>query len=243
MIESRINSTLKYLLKLEQKKYRDINKEYLIFGDHIVCEASNSTYLKKIILSLEKYEKIKNSNILKKYDYEIMKKNLFKEFKSLKNPPEIIGLCQQEEGFIDSGKILALDQLSDPGNVGTLIRTAKAFGIDNVVLNMNSVDIYNPKVIQAMQGVHFKMNIRYVYLIDFLKGKKNIITTYLNEKSTITLKNYEEFILLLGNEAQGLNDEYKKFKHENYRIDIKYESLNVSQAGAIMMYELTKGEI
>ncbi|MFV0288549.1 MAG: TrmH family RNA methyltransferase [Mycoplasmatales bacterium] len=238
---------LKEIVKLEQKKYRELTNQYLIFGEHLIQEALKYNKLKYLLTTdanlYNKYQEQVEFNQIKCYLLE--KKNLTK-FKSIANVPQLIGVCKKELAKIVGTKIIGFNKINNPGNLGTILRTAKAFGINDIILDEASVDLYNPKTIQAMQGVHFQMNIVRTNLYEWCQNTdKTIITTFLdepNEQETITTKVQDNYLLIFGNEAQGIEIKYKKLKNYNFKLQIKYESLNVAIASGIIIYEMNKGE-
>ncbi len=241
------NEKLKDIVKLEQKKYREQDQKYLIFGKHIVEEALLNNELETLLITKSEFEKFDNSNLIE--IFEISEKQLSK-FKSLKNIPGVIGVCNiNEERPLRGSLMLGLNKINNPSNLGAIIRSAKAFGINDIVLDVGTVDLYNPKTIQAMQGVHFSLNILNNNLYDFCKRNVEnygLITTYLDEHKDLQFeKSLQKFqkniIILIGNEAQGLDPKFKELPHCNFKINIAYESLNVVVATSIVMYELTKG--
>lgn len=224
--------SLKIALKLEKKKYSIEYDMYLIFGKHIIKEANN---LEQVFILKGVDDSFLDNNKVIELNNEQMSK-----FKSLKTTPQYVGVCKKESTEFDEDNIVGINKITDPGNLGTIIRTAKAFGINNIFLDDNSVDIYNSKVIQAMQGVHFSMNIKQGNLFEYCKNSKyNVYTTFIEEEKNISEQN-EKFILILGSEAQGVEKKFKELKRTNYRINIQYESLNVGVASGIMLYELKR---
>ncbi len=241
------NERLKDIVKLEQKKYRERNQKYLIFGKHIVDEALLHDKVETLLVTNTEFEKFNNSNLIEVF--EISEKQLSK-FKSLKNIPGIIGVCKMKKEHISNGSlVLGLNKINNPSNLGAIIRSAKAFGINDIVLDYGTVDLYNPKTIQAMQGVHFSLNIVYQNLYEFCNDNIEsfeLVTTYLDEHKDLKFeKSQQKFqkniIILIGNEVQGLDPKFKVLPHYNFKINITYESLNVVVASSIIMYELTKG--
>ncbi len=230
---------LKEIIKLENKKYRNINSKYLIYSKHIVDEALKNN---KLELVLTDKDDLSNEFKEKILTYKITTAQMNK-FKGVKNT-NIIGLCSFDNLELKGKKILGLNKVSDPGNLGTILRTAKAFGIEDIILDEDCVDLYNPKTIAAMQGVNYSLNIIKKDLFSFCQETNlKIITSFLDEKNQIDdLKGsrIEEFIIILGNEAKGIEEKFKELKHTNFKIDIKYESLNVAIASGIIIYEITK---
>ena len=148
------NKKIKQLKKLHLKKYRDKEKMFLVEGEHLIKEAYKSGYLKELFLEESCEYKI---NIPINY----VSKNVMKYLSTLDTPSNMIGVCEKKESKICGDKILILDNIQDPGNLGTIIRSAVAFNFDTIILSNNSVDLYNPKVIRASQGMIFKIDIRH----------------------------------------------------------------------------------
>ena len=236
-ITSISNEYIKYLLKLKEKKYRHLENKFLIEGYHLVKEAYQANVLKEVL--------VVNSNA----NYEgvsVIKVNeqIIKKLSSTITPQDIIGICEiPKNKDIKGKKILLLDNINDPGNLGTLIRSSLGFGIDTIVLSEDCVDLYNEKVIRSTQGALFKINI----IIDDLKKvinelkEKDIKIYGTSLESSKFLQQYNvknNYAILLGNEAQGVKKELLELTDENIKIEIdtRLESLNVAVAGAIMMY-------
>ena len=138
-----------------------------------------------------------------------------------------------------------LDDVQDPGNVGTIIRSAVAFGFDTVVLSNSSVSKYNDKVIRATQGMLFKVNVLTTNLLDFIPKLKNsgyevYGTNVINGISVKDIKNVNKIAVIMGNEGAGVSDGVSKLADKNLYINMNdsCESLNVSVAASIIMYEL-----
>ena len=152
MIYSSIhNDKIKFYKNLNIKKFRDENGLFLVEGEHLVEEASKSGLLKEII--------ILDGN---DYDYNVNKiyvtSNVMKTISTLDSLPSIIGVCDKNLNKVLGDKVLILDNIQDPGNLGTIIRSAVAFDIDTIIASLDTVDIFNPKVIRASQGMIFHIN-------------------------------------------------------------------------------------
>ena len=154
MIRSTSNNTIKTLIKLKQKKYRDEFGSYLIEGEHLVEEAIKAKQVECLISTKE----IKSDLPVIIVSNEVMKKISF-----TKSPQSIMAKCKikKEKKLVDGKRYLILDDLQDPGNIGTLIRTALAFSIDQIILSNNCVDLYNDKLLRSMQGANFHINCIY----------------------------------------------------------------------------------
>lgn len=238
IITSLNNPTIKEISKLKNKKYRDLTNTYLVEGDHLVEEAYKNNILTKIIL-LE--DTICNYDIEKIY----VTKEVMKKLTELDTPNKIIGIVKKNIPLPIRNKILILDNIQDPGNLGTIIRSSVAFDIDTIVLSPNTVDIYNPKVIRSTQGMIFYTNIITLELKEFIneiKTKNYTIfgTNVRNGKNIKEITLPEKFALVLGNEGQGVSKEIESLCDDNIYIKMssKCESLNVSVATSILLYEV-----
>lgn len=238
IITSLNNPTIKEISKLKNKKYRDLTNTYLVEGEHLVEEAYKNNILTKIIL-LE--DTICNYDIEKIY----VTKEVMKKLTELDTPNKIIGIVKKNTPLPIGNKILILDNIQDPGNLGTIIRSSVAFDIDTIVLSPNTVDIYNPKVIRSTQGMIFYTNIITLELKEFIneiKTKNYTIfgTDVRNGKNIKEITLPEKFALVLGNEGQGVSKEIESLCDDNIYIKMssKCESLNVSVATSILLYEV-----
>lgn len=238
LITSINNQTIKELDKLKQKKYRDLEQKFLIEGEHLVEEAEKSGVLEKIIL-LENSEY--HSNLEKIY----VSKNVMKKLSSLDTPPNIIGVCKMLSRKELGKKVLLLDDIQDPGNLGTIIRSSVAFNVDSIVMSLNTVDLYNPKVIRSTQGMIFKINLIKDDLGQVIKNLKSknipIYTTNVNGGENIkNINSTDSYGLIMGNEGNGVKDEISTLADRKIYIPMnsKVESLNVSVAASILLYEL-----
>lgn len=238
IITSLNNPTIKEISKLKNKKYRDLTNTYLVEGEHLVEEAYKNNILTKIIL-LE--DTICNYDIEKIY----VTKEVMKKLTELDTPNKIIGIVKKNTPLPIGNKILILDNIQNPGNLGTIIRSSVAFDIDTIVLSPNTVDIYNPKVIRSTQGMIFYTNIITLELKEFIneiKTKNYTIfgTNVRNGKNIKEITLPEKFALVLGNEGQGVSKEIESLCDDNIYIKMssKCESLNVSVATSILLYEV-----
>lgn len=238
LITSINNQTIKELDKLKQKKYRDLEQKFLIEGEHLVEEAEKSGVLEKIIL-------LENSEYHSKLEKIYVSKNVMKKLSSLDTPPNIIGVCKMLSRKELGKKVLLLDDIQDPGNLGTIIRSSVAFNVDSIVMSLNTVDLYNPKVIRSTQGMIFKINLikdDLGQVIEKLKSKNiPIYTTNVNGGENIkNINSTDSYGLIMGNEGNGVKDEISTLADRKIYIPMnsKVESLNVSVAASILLYEL-----
>lgn len=241
VITSLENQKVKDLCKLQQKKYRDLTGTYLVEGEHLVLEAHKDGCILEVICLEEESSFMEYPNIL--VSYEVMKK-----ISSLDTPPKMMALCQKKEQLeIVGDKILLLDNVQDPGNLGTIIRSSLAFGVSTIVLTPNCVDVYNSKVIRSTQGMFFHLPIVVMEAenaISMMKERK--IPVYGTDVSSgvdarsLSLPEKEKFCLIMGNEGVGVSSSILSLCDKNLYIPIssQVESLNVGVACSILLYEL-----
>ena len=240
VITSFDNDKVKYLKKLSKKKYRDLYNEFLVEGRHLVIEAYKHNMLKEIILC---------DGEVTPFDvpYTVVSYEVIKKISEVETPQKIMGLCKKIEDTTIGSRILLLDDIQDPGNMGTIIRSAVAFDIDTIILSKNCVDLYNPKVVRSTQGMLFHIPIL-IYdfdeLLPMLKELKIPIyatrVEYGTDVSTLKEDEKKRFALLMGNEGNGVHPEYLELSDKNLYIPMsnEVESLNVAIATSILLYEL-----
>lgn len=231
MITSKENDKIKYLLKLHTKKYRDQFNAFLVFGDHQIEEANKNGY------SLDLY----TSNPNKKG--ELISEALMKLVSLTETPMDSLGIAKKKEEVPYSKRILMLDGIQDPGNMGTLIRSAIGFGFNTIISSLDSVDYYHERSIRATQGNLFYANLikaplkERIQALKFL-GYKVYVTSLKKSKDIKTIIPSEKCVVVLGNEGSGVSQAIIDMADELVRIKTNdIESLNVAMAGTIIMYE------
>lgn len=235
MITSASNNTIKALIKLKQKKYRDETGYYLVESEHLVEEAMKAKQVECLISTKD----ITSDLPIIVVSNEVMSKLSF-----TKSPQSIMAKCKikKEKKLIDGKRYLILDDLQDPGNIGTLIRTALAFSIDQVILSNNCVDLYNDKLLRSMQGANFHISCIYddlkTVISTLKKNNVKIIGSALENGQDIKqIKISEKMAFIVGNEGNGMNkDILQECDYVGYIPINTIESLNVAIAGSIMMY-------
>lgn len=233
------NKKIKDIKKLYTKKYRDLNNKFIVEGEHLVIEAFKNNLLEELILE----ENVNlNLNIRTSYVTE----NVLKYISELDNPSKIIGICRKKEEEKIGNKILVLDDIQDPGNLGTIIRSAVAFNIDTIILSKRTVDLYNSKVIRATQGMLFNINIIIRNIDEFVpnlkdNGYKILSTKVTGGKSIKNIELDDKFALIMGNEGSGVRENLLNVSDEYIFIEMNKncESLNVAVATSIILYELS----
>lgn len=241
VITSLDNKKVKELKKLYDRKYRDRENLFLVEGEHLVTEAYKSGNLVEVIT-------LENMSIDVDAPITFATKDVIAELSSLITPATIIGVCKKSDSKDNFGnRVVVLDSIQDPGNLGTIIRSAVAFNADTIVLGTGTVDIYNPKVLRATQGLIFHINIieeDIAKLIPSLK-KKNYKIIGTNVVNGTSLKSYDipdKFALIMGNEGHGMDKSIEKHCDDFIYIDMNSdcESLNVGVACSIILYQLDK---
>ena len=239
---------LKKISFLKHKKYREKNRLFICEGKRSVLSALLKPKIIYIIyfsnsFKLKNKDVINESSRLKVPLKEIPKKEL-ESLSQTKSPPGVLAICflpTDMELNLTSKKWLYLDSISDPGNLGTIMRSALWFDFKNIALSKNCVDPYNPKVVRSSMGALFHLSIhRDINLKEFKKDYE-IIGTSQKESNLNSFKTPKKFILIIGSEAKGISKE--NLKHINNRLGIKRlgvgESLNAAIAASIIMYRLS----
>ncbi|MBP3039735.1 RNA methyltransferase [Bacillaceae bacterium Marseille-Q3522] len=245
-IQSEKNPQIKQWKKLLTRKEREKTGTFLVEGFHLVEEALKAEAVETIILkeTIELPKKWKSRNI----SYTIVTADAFQTLSETENSQGIIAVCKQlpmKKTAIKGSQFLLIDAVQDPGNLGTIIRTADAAGIDVVIVGSGSVDVYNAKVLRSAQGSHFHLPIIHNDLLQWIQHFKKINTPVYGT-SLQNGKNYTEipcskrFALLVGNEGNGVNEELLAETTANLYIPLfgKSESLNVAVATGILLYAL-----
>lgn len=213
----------------------------MVEGNKIISELPNSNFKIKEIFSTNP----QNLNFKESIVHQITENEL-KKISFLQNPKDSVAICElNEESKLEDKNIqLVLDGIQDPGNLGTIIRLADWFGVEQIICSDDTVDFYNPKVIQASMGSFTRVNIVYCNLVDYLSETKNTnIGTDMDGENIYTFEKPEKINLILGNEGKGMRDETEKLLHKKISIprfgkSQSTESLNVSMAAGIILGQL-----
>ncbi|RFU70710.1 RNA methyltransferase [Peribacillus saganii] len=246
-IQSAKNPTVKQWKKLLSKKERDNSGKYLIEGFHLVEEALKEQDIIQEVIVSEGTE-LPVGFQLNGVEVTYVSEEVMKAISDTESPQGIAAICEQKALSINNieGKtFLLIDAVQDPGNIGTMIRTADAAGIDAVVLGNGCADPYNPKVIRSTQGSIFHLPVIKGDLLDFIgQMKQKDIPVYgtslENAASFDQAAKSDRFALIVGNEGGGVSKELLANTDMNLYIPIhgRSESLNVAVAAGILLYHL-----
>lgn len=250
-IQSSKNSLIKETKKLQQKKYRQQTQTYLLEGFHLIQEAKAANVtLKEVFISqrgVNEWSEWIEGNLT---DYYLVSDDVLKTLASQPTPQGMIAVAEivEDESQDLSGAWLLLDNVQDPGNVGTMIRTADAAGFSGVILGTGSADLYNPKTLRSTQGSLYHLAVRSGELKEiipkFQQVDRPVYGTALDKeaKAYQQVEKMSDFALVMGNEGQGMAPELLTMTDQNLYIPIKgqAESLNVAIAAGILMFHLLK---
>jgi TrmH family RNA methyltransferase len=235
---------IKWIRTLHQKKFRDLENCFIIEGKKSVLEALEKMpkMIKTIIL--ETNESI--ADIPEHIEVQTASRLDFEKISTLKTPQPCLAVIEKLPPSMSgkNGLILVLDNIQDPGNFGTIIRLADWFGVEHIICSENTVDVYNPKVIQATMGSIFRVKVHYKNLPKYLNTVKLPIYGALLEGENIYKETLPtDALLVLGNEGNGISEEIKTFIQHPITIPRfgAAESLNVSMASAILLSEFKRG--
>lgn len=238
IITSINNDKIKDICKLNEKKYRDSTSTFLIEGEHLVIEAIKSNLLKELIL-------LEGVNISFNGPTIYVNDKVMKKISNMDSYPKVMGICYKREEEDIGNRVLILEDIQDPGNIGTIIRSSVAFDVDTIILSKKCADLYSSKVIRSTQGMLFHINI-------IIRDIDNIIM-YLKDNNYIIygtkvdggddIKNIDipnKYALVIGNEGRGMSDNISNLCDEYLYIKMNnmVESLNAGVATSILLYEI-----
>ena len=234
---------VKLIQKLQQKKYRNELNLFIVEGKKSIVEFLQAGYRLELLIATEVFATALNGQPI-----TLVSKEELRKVSSLKNPDEGLAIFHQRQhkGILQEGVILALDNVQDPGHLGTLIRLCDWFGIETLICNSQTVDCYNPKVVQASMGSLTRVAVHYVDLAGFLATcALPLYAMNLDGENLYTTEFPEDCVLILGNEANGISPEVRALADDIITIPRfgklqQTESLNVAMAGAIVVSQVRK---
>ncbi len=233
--------TIKVLQSLDKKKFRQKYNLFLVEGNKIISELPDSNFKIKEIFSTNP----QNLNFKDTKIHQIAENEL-KKISFLQNPKDSVAVCEinQDVQSADKDIQLVLDGIQDPGNLGTIIRLADWFGIEQIICSEDTVDFYNPKVIQATMGSFTRVNVVYYNLVNYLSTTQNTnVGTDMDGENIYSFKKPGKINLILGNEGNGMREETEKLLQAKISIprfgkSQSTESLNVSMAAGIILGQI-----
>lgn len=255
-ITSKENEFIKHVKKLKDKKYRDINNEYVIEGIKLVAEAiQEKAFIKQIILcdDCERNETISKDLMyeIAKYECIYVTQKIFKYLSEVQTPQGILAIIEKTPANTEidytQDMIVGLNDIQDPGNLGAILRTVDSIGLKQILVSKGTADAYKPKVVRSTMGAIFRVKIIECEdlkqtLKEVKKHKFKIMVSSLQTDNTIYDVDYHKKVVIIGNEANGVEKEIQEFADEKVKIPMlgRTESLNASVATGIILYEYVR---
>lgn len=238
-----LKNNLKLIKSLEHKKYRNLHQLFVVEGLKNVDEFLKSDFLLEKIYTVNANFEAPDPNKI-----EIISDDDLNKISFLKTPNQVLAVFKipSVQKLTTSNLVLALDNINDPGNLGTIIRLCDWFGIQQIICSANTVDCYNPKVVQASMGSLTRVQLFYTNLADFIATYEDaVFGTFMNGKSIYNLNLPNKGIIVMGNEANGISPEIEKLITHKITIPAfgnqpETESLNVATATAIVLSEFRR---
>lgn len=238
LITSKDNNRIKQIRKLLNKKYSLEKGFFVVEGENLVEEAIKNNLLIDLFVLV-------GNECKYNFKYDEVTYDVMKSISDLKSTPRILGIAKIKESKEIGNRIILLDDIQDPGNAGTIIRNAVAFGVDTVIFSKTSVSPFNEKTLRSTGGMIFNINIIIDDLSNIISNIKDknikVIGTSLNtSKSLETLEKIDNFAIIFGNEGNGVSKEILQLCDEVIKINMsnKCESLNVAVSSGIVLYNL-----
>lgn len=239
-LTSQANQKIKAWQKLQQKKYRDLAQEFLVEGEHLLAAARAAQIVKTVITTAE-FKELYQADV-------VVSPTILKKLSATISGSPVVAVCRYFTVKPNNlNKVIILDEVQDPGNVGTIIRSALAFGFDEVFLAGGS-DQYNPKLIRATQGAIFGISVKSGAVLPYLASLQavNIPLYIATAEAKLALEqvpNQDKLGLIFGNEGQGVSELIRKNISNQIKIpQATVESLNVAIAASIMLYHFRRQE-
>lgn len=256
IISSKDNEIVKSVRRLKEKKYRDLENKFIVEGIKLVEEAVIENAKIQLVVICE--ECINDGTLSKELLYKIAKyeciyvtEKVFGLISDVKSPQGILAVIEKnnKNNEIDYSQdiIIALDDIQDPGNLGTILRTVDSANLNQIIVSKGSADTYNPKVVRSTMGAIFRVNIIEVEnlaktLKEMQKNQFEVVVTALDTDNNIYNIDYKNKVIVIGNEANGVSKEVQELADKKVKIPMlgKTESLNASVAAGVMIYEYVR---
>ena len=260
IISSKDNEIVKNVRKLKEKKYRDLENAYIVEGIKMVREAiEEKAVIMQIIIcdDCEKSDSIPKELMyeIAKYDCTYVTSKVFKYISEVQTPQGLLAVIEKNNNTNNNETeinynediIVALDDIQDPGNLGTILRTVDSVGLTQIIVSKGTADPYNPKVVRSSMGAIYRVKvIESDDLLETLKeikrNKFKILVSSLRESKSIYEVKYKKKVLVIGNEANGVEERIMNIADEKIKIPMlgKTESLNAAVATGIILYEYVR---
>lgn len=259
VISSKDNDLIKHIKKLKDKKYRDESNEYIIEGVKLIEEAvKENAKIKKIIVcedTTRTYEIPTHIMYeIAKYECVYVTDKIFASITQVTNPQGIMAII--EKGDVDTqidytqDIIVALDDVQDPGNLGTILRTVDSIGLNQIIVSKGTADAFNSKVVRSTMGAIFRVKIIEVENLeqaikDMRRHHFKLMVTSLQTENSIYDIQFNKKVIVIGNESNGVSREIQEMADEKAKIPMlgKTESLNASVAAGVVMYEYVRQKL
>lgn len=234
---------LKFIRSLKKKKFRQTHQLFLAEGIKVVEELINSSFKVHQLFATESY-----SNTADTPNIQLISEKELRMISDFSSPNQILGVFEipKPTDLAKSGLTVVLDEINDPGNLGTIIRLCDWFGVAQLVCSENTVDCFNQKVVQASMGSLTRVSVIYVDLGTYLANeKRTVYGTFLNGENIYNCKLEKNAVIVLGNEANGISNEIEQLVDKKITIPQfgniqKTESLNVAMSTAITLSEFKR---
>jgi len=234
---------LKFIRSLKKKKFRQTHQLFLAEGIKVVEELISSSIKVHQLYATESY-----SNSLKSDDIQLISEKELRLVSDFSSPNQILGIFEipASKDLVQQGITLVLDEINDPGNLGTIIRLCDWFGVSQLICSENTVDCYNQKVVQSSMGSLARVSVNYVDIVAYLTNeKRTVYGTFLKGENIYTSKLEKNAVIVLGNEANGISSEIEQLVHKKITIpqfgeQQNTESLNVAMSTAITLSEFKR---
>lgn len=230
------NDKIKSVCKLKEKKYRDKTNIFFVEGIDLINEAYKNDCLDELYV-------LEGEDVPFDIKYTFVNYEVMKKMSDMDSISPYLGICHKANERQLDDKIIILDGIQDPGNLGTIIRSGIAFGFNTFVLSETTVDLYNPKTIRSTKGMIFNSNVLVKNLCEFIPTLNEYIIYGTDVKYGIDIKKEtfdKKIAIVIGNEGKGISQEVKTLcnKFIYLKMDNNCESLNAAVATSIIMYEV-----
>ena len=234
---------LKFIRSLKKKKFRQTHQLFLAEGIKVVEELINSSFKVHQLYATDSY-----SNTLKTVDIQLINEKELRMISDFSNPNQVLGIFEipQPKDLTKNGITVVLDEINDPGNLGTIIRLCDWYGVTQLICSENTVDCFNQKVVQASMGSLTRVSVIYMDLGSYLANeKRTVYGTFLQGENIYNSKLEKNAVIVLGNEANGISNEIeqlvdKKITIPQFGEQHNTESLNVAMSTAIVLSEFKR---